>query len=227
MRSLLWKEWHEQSWKLAFSCILLSAMAAIGLHTRIISDEDLMMWICLIGLLLPVSYASGLLPAERSDGFFEPLIALPIAPWKILAVKTVVGLLQCVVPIMVAMLISVLWFGGREIESASIIALYGRAAFAAILLFMWILALTSQLPSEVRAGLLGVGILICWLMIDLGLGESSYANFTAAISPIGFVVQHTPRRESPAWKTAFVVQSIVAVLLWWWTSRRISVSVEA
>ena len=39
MHSLLWKEWHEQSWKLGFGCVVLGALALIGLHSRIIADE--------------------------------------------------------------------------------------------------------------------------------------------------------------------------------------------
>ena len=40
MQSLLWKEWHEQSWKLAFSCILLGAMAvaaAVGEGAQVVA----------------------------------------------------------------------------------------------------------------------------------------------------------------------------------------------
>src|SRR5689334_8801214 len=41
MRSLLWKEWHEQSWKLAFGCVVLAALAVIGLRARVVADDTM------------------------------------------------------------------------------------------------------------------------------------------------------------------------------------------
>src|SRR6185437_11506303 len=79
MRSLLWKEWREQSWKLVFGSLILAAFAFIGLHARIVADELLLQWVCLLAVaLLPVLASTGLVPAERDDGTLETLFSLPI-----------------------------------------------------------------------------------------------------------------------------------------------------
>src|ERR1043165_6112612 len=100
MWNLLWKEWHEQSWKLGFGCVVLGALALIGLRARIVPDETMIMVVSAVGmLLLPILSAASLFPAERGEGSFESLIALPVAPSRILAAKTAAGLLLCAGPI--------------------------------------------------------------------------------------------------------------------------------
>jgi len=38
LRALLWKEWHEQRWRVALATVWLLGMSAIGLKTRILPD---------------------------------------------------------------------------------------------------------------------------------------------------------------------------------------------
>src|ERR1700722_4488605 len=109
MRSLLWKEWREQSWKLGFGCIVLTALAVIGLHARIIDDESMVVMVCFLGVtLLPVLSSTGLVPAERSEGSLESLLALPVKSWRILLAKTAMGLLLCTGPLLAAAAASLL-----------------------------------------------------------------------------------------------------------------------
>ena len=127
MRSLIWKEWREQSWKLGFSCVVLGAFVLIGLRSRIVADETMVLGVCYIALaLLPVLTSSGLVPAERNEGGMEMLLSLPISPLRILLVKTVIGLLACVLPVALAAGISVMMTQGREMNTQVMLAMYGR-----------------------------------------------------------------------------------------------------
>jgi hypothetical protein len=230
MRQLLWKEWHEQSWRLGFGCIVLGAMALIGLHARIVADNTMMMWVCFIGItLLPVLSITGLLPAERSEGTFESLLALPVAPWKILAAKTAMGLVLCAGPLIAAATISVLDAGGREMPDADILRLYGNSILSAISLLIWMMALTARLPSEARAGLLATGILILWSLATVGLGYRSVPPLARTISPLAFVYQFSDVREiGPLLPESvnLLVTALIAILLWIWTAKRLVGSVE-
>jgi ABC-type transport system involved in multi-copper enzyme maturation permease subunit len=218
MRSLLWKEWHEQSWKLAFSCVLLAAIAAIGLHSRILSDADTLLGTCFVGLLLPIFYCSGLIPAERAEGSFESLVALPIAPKKILLAKTILGLGQCAVPLLLAMGISLLIAGNREADSWRITSLYAHTIFAASVLLFWMLAFTSQLPSETRAALLSLGI---WISLGMaGIGLKGASDALALWTPIPFALTGFVNHETSAEIWAVAVQTATALLLWFWTAAR-------
>jgi ABC-type transport system involved in multi-copper enzyme maturation permease subunit len=228
MRSLLWKEWHEQSWKLAFSCILLGAMAAIGLHSRIISDSDMMIWVCVIGMLLPISYCSGLLPAERADGYLESLVALPVQPRKILLAKTALGMTMCVLPLLLAMGISLAIAGSREADDGQIIALFSRSIFASVIFFMWMFALTSQLPGETRATLVSLGIWLCLAMVAVGLAEEFNSDHAASmLTPLFFGLEPAVTNQSKFdvfW--GVLIQGAIALLLWFWTERHFTISAK-
>ncbi|MDB5295230.1 MAG: hypothetical protein JWO31_1213, partial [Phycisphaerales bacterium] len=92
MRILLWKEWHEQRWKLGFSSLLLAAFALIGLRSRVVADEAVLAVLTTLGtLLLPVLAVVGLVPPERADGTLEALLALPVRPGRVLAAKALAG----------------------------------------------------------------------------------------------------------------------------------------
>ncbi len=228
MPSLIWKEWHEQSWKLAFGCLVLGALALIGLRTRIIADETMTMWVCFLGLgLLPVLSSTGLIPAERADGTFESLIAIPIAPWRILIVKTAMGLLLCAGPMLVAALISLLTAGGREMSGAAMITLYARSTLAALSMFIWMLALTAHLPNEARAGLLALGLLVFWTLATASLAFPPVPPEVFAFSPLAFVFGIAAEKtNAPPLLLIVAIQLVILFLLWIWTSRRLTANVE-
>lgn len=226
MRRLLWKEWHEQSWKLGFGCIVLGALAAIGLRSRITADETTVMWVCFLGVtLLPVLSSTGLVPAERGEGTLESLLALPVAPRKILAAKTAMGLLLCAGPMLTAMVVSLWIAGGREIADGYMAAWYVRSMLAALVLFVWMLALTIYLPNETRAALVAVGILICWMIATGGLGELRDEPWAMAASPLGFVYQVRVLDMGSLVITA-VIQVAIAAGLWIWASRGLAAETE-
>jgi hypothetical protein len=226
MRQLLWKEWHEQSWKLAFGCVLLSALAAIGLHSRIVADETMVMCVCFLGIaLLPMLSSTGLVPAERAEGTLESLLGLPTEPRKILIAKTAMGALLCAGPLGVAMVVSVLVAGQREITGGYMAMIYIRSVLASLALFVWMLALTIQLPSETRGGLVALGILIGWMIATGGLAEVEKAPWVLAFTPLGFVYGvHFEDCGSLLLVTA--VQAIFAAALWAWACKRLAMETE-
>jgi ABC-type transport system involved in multi-copper enzyme maturation permease subunit len=172
MWSLLWKEWHEQRWKLAFGSLILAAFALVGLRARVIADETMLEAVCLLAVpLLSVLSSTGLVPAEREEGTLETLLALPVQPAIVFAIKTLIGVLLCAVPLVVTAIVGVAVAGGREISSAAIIGLHLRTLAATLSLYFWMLALTVRLPSETRAALITMGVLIMWMIVTLGLVE--------------------------------------------------------
>ena len=190
MRQLLWKEWHEQAWKLAFGCIVLAAMAAIGLHARMVADATLIEWVAVVGVfILPVLSSTGLMPAERAEGSFEALISMPVRPRQVLAAKAVLGVVLVVGPMAVAAAVSLALAGGREMTAGAMLAFYVRATASAVALLAWMVALTVRLPNEARAALLAVGVVIIWLLLSVALAAPAVRNPAFAASPFAFVYQ--------------------------------------
>jgi ABC-type transport system involved in multi-copper enzyme maturation permease subunit len=229
MRHLLWKEWHEQSWKLAFGCVVLGAMAMIGMRARIVADERMVQTICFLGMtLLPVLASTGLVPAERSEGSFESLLALPVAPWRILLAKTLIGVILCAGPLAVAAGMSLLIAGGREVPVEGTLLLYGGSILAAASLLIWMMVLTIRLPNETRAGLLSLGILICWLLIEVWMTSSDdpgIPRWLLGLCP--FAAVHVNQHVDLPLSVALIEQLAVAAPLWFWASGRLNSFSEA
>ncbi len=223
MRSLLWKEWHEQAWKLGFGCVVLGAMALIGTHSRILADKVMAMWVCSLGIgLLPILSATGFVPAERSEGSLESLLSLPVRPRQILLAKLIVGALLCAAPLIVAALASLLLAGDREVTTSEMLSLFARSTLTALSLFIWMMALTIRLPSEARAAMLSVGILILWIMITgtLALEEKYIPTFAWAISPMAPVFHDFYDREGSD-VIAPVMHALVGLALFTWSVRQV------
>jgi hypothetical protein len=235
VRQLIWKEWHEQSWRLGFGCIVLCALVLIGLHARLVSDETLCMWVCSIGVtLLPLLAAMGLAPAAREEGTLQTMLSLPIRPWKILVAKTAMGLLLCAVPLVLSGMVGITVAGEREMTFRSMLALFGQSALCASAMFIWMQALTAKLPTETRAALICVGLVVILLLLMGGVysGEESDARqlfriVYLAITPFGFLMDggSGPGVVGPLLRL-LIVQLFVLAGLWFLTARWIAQPVE-
>jgi hypothetical protein len=241
MTRLVWKEWREQRWRIGFGCVVLCAFALIGLRTRAVDDQSILIGTCAIGvLLLPILAAAGLIPAERDEGTLRLLLSLPVAPWKVLAAKTLMGAALCAVPLAAASVVSVAVARGREVSTPATLAIFGGSIATALLLFVWMLALTARSEGEGRAAGLAVGVLIFWLLALTGLEHvvavyqreaevaaraagalpSTRAETYYAIAPFVFAVA----TDSVARAVGVVVQIAVAAALWFWAARSLASS---
>jgi hypothetical protein len=161
IRALLWKEWREQRWKLAFGCVILTAYTAIGLETRLLADAAILgIGIFFVGgVLLPIFVTMGMVAPERADGSFASLVALPVRPRRVLVVKTMIGALACALPFAGQAAAGLFIAGGREMARDQLLAWTGAGAFLAVAVFVWTLAFSIRQPTEARAGLVGIGVI--------------------------------------------------------------------
>jgi ABC-type transport system involved in multi-copper enzyme maturation permease subunit len=229
MRSLLWKEWHEQRWKLAFTSVLLAGLVFSGLHARVVTDEEVLLFVCgLAVILMPLLIGAVLIAPERDARTLDTLLALPANPSRILAVKTLIGVVLCVAPMAISCILSLAMAAGRELPASSIITLFVRCLLTTLAMFFWVLVLTIRLPGETRATLLGLGILIVWMIITLGLSQARHsASITLLwlINPYVFLIQYGSVRigfEPVSTVQAAIIQAAIAGALWFWAARQLS-----
>lgn len=231
MRSLLWKEWHEQWWKLAFGSLILAAFAVIGLHARAVPDSETLEWLAVLAaLLLPIMASTGLVPPERDDGTLDTLLALPVPVSKIFLVKLAFGLLLCLGPIAAATLASIATAGGREVALGEMITLSLRTAGVTLSLFIWMFTLTIRLPSETRAAMITIGVLIIWALASAGMGSDQYVNQHASplwvISPFVYLFGPT-RTDAIPLLEVLLLQLAIATALCYWAARQLDASKES
>jgi len=114
-RKLIWKEWHEQCWRLAFGCVLFGGCMLIGLKTRMMWDTAIIgMGLVFAVPLLAILAAMSPVAGERSEGTLSMLLGLPLRPWKTLLIKTLMALVVCLGPIVTMLIVSLAVAGGRE-----------------------------------------------------------------------------------------------------------------
>ncbi len=98
---LISKEWHEQRGRMAAAtAVLVSIPIGQALCSNILDLGIALEWALFIGaIIMPIFIAMGTVAREREQGSLASLLALPISPWRILAVKATVGIITCLVPI--------------------------------------------------------------------------------------------------------------------------------
>src|SRR5688572_20175294 len=157
LRSLIWKEWREQRWKLGFGCALLAGVTAIGLRARIVEDLAVHLIVfCLGGVLLPLFVAMGLAAAERAEGSLAVLLSMPASPRLVFTIKMAMGALVTAAPFAAACLTG-LWIAGeREAAAGEVLRYYLAGVLMGLLVLVWTACLGIGQPSEARAGLTGL-----------------------------------------------------------------------
>lgn len=106
IKSILWKEWREQQWKLAFGTVMLLFFTGSFMMAQITTDREttILTWI-LGGLLLSLYSAMGVFAPEHSNKTTTFLASKPLEAWKVFACKWFVGWLNFAVPLMVCSLV--------------------------------------------------------------------------------------------------------------------------
>jgi ABC-type transport system involved in multi-copper enzyme maturation permease subunit len=226
-RSLVWKEWHEQRWRLWFGVFLVGMFTLIGLRTRIMPDEQIIILTIMVGgMLFPLMVSMGLVAPERTEGTIVRLLALPVPPWKVLAAKGVVGAAVCAAPVVVSALIALLVAGNREMAWGELIGLYALATGVTLAVFTWLTAAAVRQPSEARAGLVGIGVMIGWfllMMVAAAIGSELFnrapvEDWVAMFGPFGLVALKSSAVPGAA---VIAIQAVSLALVWWWAAARI------
>jgi len=229
MRSLLWKEWHEQRWKLAFTSLLLGGFTFCGLHARVIPDETVFLYLSFLAVtLLPLLVGAALIASERDARTLDTLLALPVQPSVVFAVKTLLGVILCIVPLAVACIVSLAMASGREMTGLEIVAMFVRCGLTTLCLFIWMLALTIRMPGETRSTLLGLGVLVGWAILTAGLPQRSGGSvqyhslaWLWVVNPLVFLLNPHDEFWAISLPLASLVQAVIVALLWLWASRQL------
>ena len=102
IKPLIWKEWREQRWKLAFGTVMLVFFTGSLLAARLTTQSEsiISVWI-LGGLVLSLYSAMGVFAPEITNGTKTFLSSKPLQPWKIFLCKWFFGWLNFAVPMLV------------------------------------------------------------------------------------------------------------------------------
>lgn len=210
--SLLWKEWREQRWKIAYMSFLMVSIVAIGLRTRMLPDRSFFIFSMLTGaFLLPIFIGMGLFASEKSEDTLPMLMALPIKPWKIFAVKIFMGVIACLVPFATTLLTVLLLAGNREQQTSTIILSYGLAFVFALTFLFWIIGFGITQPTEARTALIAMAIALSWSLFTMVEDELFPGlHYSYIFTPFGFprIIDHPQN-----WAGVVCVQTTFSIIL--------------
>jgi hypothetical protein len=111
-QALLWKEWTEHRWKLAFGAVMLVSFGGSLLAWGGISNREAVILVLAVGcLVLALLNAMGTFAEEHSEGTTLFLATRPIESWKIFLEKWMVGWMTMILPLLACGLTLGVWFG--------------------------------------------------------------------------------------------------------------------
>jgi len=232
-QALLWKEWTEHRWKLAFGAVMLACFAGVLLGWGGISDREMILLLPFAGgLIFSILNAMGTFAQEHSEGTVLFLATRPFETWKVFLGKWFIGWVNTIVPLIACGLILRLWFGSpSESSPVSRYLVSGTlvAAWTATMLYSLTCCATLRRggPAAVGlGGLLWAGIMILHLVLaDIivnsisGMTPSLFGTL-ALVNPIsiwGLVASDSSLRNPPWLLIAVWIAEqgiLLAVTLW-------------
>lgn len=211
--SLIWKDWHEQKWKLAALVATLSGVAACilinrGVDTFITARVSLALCIVPLAIFVGLNSAAG----ERSSGTLPFLQALPIPTRRVALHKFVAGLGTVIASVLLTLiLIYIVQKGlaliGIEFESAQIHGM-SDATFTfhirnwfldsalvlsvlAVSFYVWSAATGVNRKDEISAGAVALIVMVACYIV------AAYLNHVV------FRLGHLPDNNVAPWASWF------------------------
>jgi ABC-type transport system involved in multi-copper enzyme maturation permease subunit len=221
IKPLIWKEWHELRWKMAFGCLIVGAFVLIGFKSRIFPDIAINIF-SIVGssLLMPLFIAMGLIAEERSDGSLYTLFALPIRIKLLYVIKMILGAVVVLSPILVSLILSLLMAGGREESISDIIKWHVMGAHFAIVMFIVTVVSGMKFSSEAKVALTGIAWVGFWglcVIVEGGMTvRYGSVSWTMIITPWGFFEV----ANSGGFLPVFLFHFVLCAAFFLWGARR-------
>lgn len=219
-RTLLWKEWIEQRWRIAFGCTIIGSLTILGFYVRMMSDQNVADNTAALAGLLTFLVGIGLIAPERESGTLQTLLILPIRPRAVLIAKLLIALVASLAPIATAALVARLMAAGREVPASRLLFAYLLACPLALTLLIWTTALTVRARTEAIAGLFTIILLtvvgLFGLVNDLFHLHLGYLHEATNPMLFGKALRDGPYLPQPgicATQT-LIALALIAILFW-------------
>ena len=222
LTALLWKEWHEQRWRLALACVWLMGATGIGLKIRLVPDGVVLGLIAMpMAILLPVFAGAGLFAEERHAKTFAYLKVQPVQTRQILLAKLILGWLVVALPFAATFALVLIFAGSRELPLGLMWFGFGVVLAFGVVMYLWqvLCGLRGRRPETyalVSAAVVGLWM-IQGLLVDEFARGTALETWLWVINPFALVElldAWTYRSIAEIW-TVLLVQGVIVVGLAW------------
>jgi hypothetical protein len=109
---IIWKEWRQQRWKLAFGTVMLVGLIGTLATAHVMNDAEIFAILGVASaLVLPLYSAMGVFAPEHTGGTFTFYASKPAKPLAVFMTKWFFGWLNVVVPVTAAFVFTLLVSG--------------------------------------------------------------------------------------------------------------------
>jgi hypothetical protein len=163
-RALLWKEWREQRWKLAFGCLLLAGFNVIALRSRMLPERyTILLTVLMGGILMPLLSSMSVSGTDRETGTHPFLFSLPTPAWRVLLIKLLMVIAIAVAPLVCAGFAAQPFINTDWIPSGEISSVYYVGCWIAASVVLWTSLLGIRMRTEAGVALTGVAVVAGWV----------------------------------------------------------------
>lgn len=168
MLNLLWKEWREQRWKMAFGTVMLVFFTTAFLTTQIInSREGVLIINGLGGILLALYSAMGVFAPEDTQRTTLFLLAKPAPAWQVFLSKWLMGALNIWVPLAISCMI--IWFSVQDEPIPHFLTSVVYLTCFCTIIYTATCCLAPRRCGEAAVGLVGLGLMLISIFHFTGL----------------------------------------------------------
>ena len=192
VKPILWKEWQEQRWKLAFGSVMLGSLTWAFFASHVVSNQEVIVGVWIVGgTLLALHTAMGVFAPERSAGTTTFLLSKPILPSRAFACKWIMGWLSLAVPLSVCGIgMAMATRVGPQAGSISLgfLAIGTlRAMATSTVIYSLTCCLSPRKSEEGGTGLVGLSLVAAmFLHFSIGPHGSVIQQVAKAINPLYF-----------------------------------------
>jgi ABC-type transport system involved in multi-copper enzyme maturation permease subunit len=169
IQPLIWKEWHEQRWKLFFGTVMLVFFTGSLFAARLSTNREVLVGVWIIGgVVLALYSAMGVFAPETTDRTKTFLFSKPIQPWKSFLCKWFFGWLNFAVPMLICTVSLVAFMLLHPSEHIFQLKYIAKGTFVGICFGTMFYTMTCCLPprksSEALVGFIGLMIFFVVLL---------------------------------------------------------------
>lgn len=168
-RTLLWKEWKENLWKLGFCAAAGVVFTIMLFRMRIIPDLVNCIVISFAQMfVVPIVYSLDIFSGEISNRTIHLLFKIPVQRWMIFFSKYLVSAAGIVLTFLASAVLMELMTRGREAQVGYLLNTNLLCGMAGLLLFTWFCVFGCQSRSEAASLVImfaifaGWGIVLLW-----------------------------------------------------------------
>jgi hypothetical protein len=220
---IIWKEWHEQRWKLVFGTVMMLFFAGAMAAARVMTSKEAVVGVWVFGgFILSLYSAMGAFAPEWTGGTLTFLVSKPLNPGKVFLAKWLFGWLNVIVPMAACGLLALLIDGRRLAFPKDVLIGPLAGAWMAMVFYTMTCCLAPRRAGEAQVGFFGLMVGLAYVLHAMlfqaawgspgAIHQPLFTEIIGSVNPL-YVLETFDRSWSYRWPVVMPVQFAVFALV--------------